>query len=206
MSDASHYVTDSGKRLEVRDICAVVEEVFHRATALAEQTGVTLTYSGHPERIYTLADEQKLERMIFNILSNAIKFTPAGGTVSAKLTRRGHRMYLSVSDSGCGIAEGQRGTVFTRYTRQPAIEDGRYGLGLGMVMIRSTAALHGGTVLVDHPQDCGTRITVSLSIRQGEATLRSPRIRVDYAGERDHGLVELSEVLPPHLYDPEIVN
>ena len=206
MSDASNFVADSGKRLEIRDICAVVDEVFHRAAALTEQTGVTLTYSGHPESIYTLADAQKLERMIFNILSNAIKFTPAGGTVTAKLTRRGGRMYLSVSDSGCGIAEEQRGTVFSRYTRQPAIEDGRYGLGLGMVLIRSTAAIHGGTVLVDHPEGCSTRITVSLAIRKGDPVLRSPRIRIDYAGERDHGLVELSEVLPPHLYDPDIVN
>lgn len=206
MSDASSYMADSGKYLETRDICAVMDELFQRAAALTEQTGVTLTYSGHPEKIYTLTDSSKLERMVFNILSNAIKFTPDGGTVSAKLTRRGSKMYLSVCDSGCGIAEAQRGTVFSRYTRQPAIEDGRYGLGLGMVLIRSTAAIHGGTVLVDHPEGCGTRITVSLSIRSGDAVLRSPRIRIDYTGERDHGLVELSEVLPPHLYDPDIVN
>ena len=206
MSDASSYAADSGRRLEVRDICAVIDEVFHNAAALTDQTGVTLTYSTHPEKVYTLADSQKLERMILNILSNAIKFTPAGGTVNAKLTRRGNKMYLTVADSGCGIADEQRGSVFARYTRQAGIEDGRYGLGLGMVLIRSTASIHGGTVLVDHPQGCGTRITVSLSIRQGEAALRSPKIRVDYAGERDHGLIELSDVLPPHLYDPEIVN
>ena len=87
-----------------------------------------------------------------------------------------------------------------------AVEDSRYGLGLGMVLIRSTAAVHGGTVLVDHPEGSGTRITVSFAIHQGEATLRSPRMRIDYAGERDHGLIELSDVLPAHLYRSELIN
>lgn len=206
MSDASRYASDVGTRQEIRDICAVLEEVFHRAAALAEEAGVSLHYSGYTESVYTLADAQKLERMVFNILSNAIKFTPKGGTINAKLTRRGAKMYLSVSDNGAGIPENLRGSVFTRYTREPVVEDGRLGLGLGMVLIRSTSALHGGTVLIDHPDGCGTRITVSFAIRQGNAALQSPRLRIDYAGERDHGLIELSEVLPPHLYDPDNVN
>lgn len=206
MSDAGRYAADTGARLEVCDISAVLQEVFHRASALAEHTDVAVQYAGHPESVYTLADAQKLERMVFNILSNAIKFTPKGGTVTAKLTRRGTKMYLSVCDSGCGIDESLRGSVFSRYTRQPGVEDGRFGLGLGMVLIRSTAALHGGTVLIDHPEGCGTRVTVSIAISHGDATLRSPRLRVDYAGERDHGLIELSDVLPAHLYDPDSVN
>ena len=75
-----------------------------------------------------------------------------------------------------------------------------------MVLIRSTAAVHGGTVLVDHPDGVGTRITISFAIRQGKATLRSPRMRIDYAGERDHALVELSDVLPAHLYRSDLIN
>ncbi len=206
MSDASRYSADTGAQLETRDIRTVLEEIFHRATALTEHTEVALHYTGFPESVYTLVDAQKLERMVFNILSNAIKFTPAGGTITAKLTRRGTRMYLSVCDSGSGIADNLRGSIFNRYTREPRLEDGRCGLGLGMVLVRSTAALHGGTVLIDHPQGSGTRITVSFAIRQGNATLRSPKLRIDYAGERDHGLIELSDVLPARLYDPEIVN
>ena len=206
MSDADRYAADTGARQEVRDICAVLDEIFHRAAVLAEHTGVTLHYTGYPESVYTLADAQKLERMVFNIISNAIKFTPKGGTVTAKLTRRSNRMYLMVHDSGSGVPENLQGSIFSRYAREPGLEDSRFGVGLGMVLIRSTAALHGGTVLVDHPDGCGTRITVSLAIRQGAATVRSPRLQVDYAGERDHGLIELSDVLPAQVYDPESVN
>ena len=62
--------------------------------------------------------------------------------------------------------------------------------------------LHGGTVLIDHPEGAGTRITMTLAIRQAPpGNLRSPRLRIDYAGERDHGLVELADVLPASLYE-----
>lgn len=206
MSDANSYSADIGSHQEIRDICAVLDEVFRHAAALTAHTAVTLNYTGHPESVYTLADTQKLERMVLNILSNAIKFTPPGGTINAKLTRRGMRMYLSVCDSGSGIPENLRGSVFSRYTREPGLEDSRYGLGLGMTLIRRTAMLHGGAVLIDHPEQVGTRITVSFAIRQGSAMVRSPRFRIDYAGERDHGLIELSDVLPAHLYDPDTIN
>ena len=206
MSDANRYAVDNGNQQEVRNISSLMDEIFSRAAVLAEHTNVTLSYTGYPEGVYTLADVQKLERMVFNMLSNAIKYTPAGSSITAKLTRRGSKMYLSLWDSGCGIAENQRSSVFSRYTRELAMEDGRNGLGLGMALIRSIATAHKGTVLVDHPEGCGTRITVSLAIRQGDTTLRSPRLRVDYAGERDHGLIELADVLPAHLYDPDTVN
>lgn len=206
MSDANSYGGDIGASQEIRDICAVLDEVFQHAAALTAHTAVTLNYTSHPESIYTLADAQKLERMVLNIISNAIKFTPPGGTINAKLTRRGMRLYLSVSDSGSGIPENLRGSVFSRYTREPGLEDSRFGLGLGMALIRRTATLHGGTVLIDHPEQAGTRITVSFAIRQGSPMVRSPRFRIDYAGERDHGLIELSDVLPAHLYDPDTIN
>lgn len=206
MSDAGRYAAESGARLEIRDLCAVLDEVFCRAADLAAEAGISLHYTGHSESIYTLADAQKVERIVYNILSNAMKFTPAGGRIEAKLTRRGNKLYLSISDNGSGIDANLNGSLFSRYLRQPTLEDSRYGLGLGMVLIRSTAALHGGTVLVDSPENAGTRITVSFSICQGDATLRSPRLQFDYAGERDHGLIELSDVLPAHLYNPESVN
>ena len=69
-------------------------------------------------------------------------------------------------------------------------------------VIRTAAAHHGGAVLIDQPEGVGTRITMTMSIRQSkQATLRSNVLRVDYAGERDHGLIELSECLPTELYE-----
>ena len=200
MSDAGRNVAAS--RQETWDIGKLFDEVFEKAEALVAHTGITLTYEGLSEDVLCLADAEQLERAVLNILSNAIKFTPKGGSIEAKLTRHGRMLRLSILDSGSGIAENVRSSVFSRYLRQPAIEDTRYGIGLGMVLIRSAAAHHGGTVLIDQPQGRGTRITMTLAIRQNtNHLLRSPVMRVDYAGERDHGLIELSDYLPAELYE-----
>ena len=207
MSDAARYLEPAEQLPEVRDITAVLGELFQKSTALTEQAGIRLTFQNLSKPVLTLADTEKLERAIYNILSNAIKFTPTGGTIEASLTQRGKLLYLTVQDSGPGVDPAIRSGIHSRYLRQPGIEDGRYGIGLGMVLIRAAAAAHGGSVLMEHPADSGTRITMTLEIRQNIAgALRSPLFRVDYAGERDHGLVELSDVLPATLYQIEHIN
>ena len=197
MSDAGRISSQQ----ETRNICSVVAEIFEKAQSLVSHTGLTLTYEGPSESVYCLADTDQQERAVLNLLSNAIKFTPKGGTIHGRLVRQGRMLHLSIQDSGSGIADDILGNVFTRYLRQPAIEDSRFGLGLGMVLIRNAASAHGGTVLIDKPDGTGTRVTMTLAIRQSEGTLlRSNTLRVDYTGERDHVLVELSETLPSTLY------
>jgi len=202
MSDASRYSTGIGTRQETREICGLLEEIFARAGELVSHGGITLSFRNFSGSIYSLVDAEKLERAVLNIISNAMKFTPKGGTIEASLTRRENMLYLQIQDNGQGIPENLRGSLHSRYLRQPAIEDGRFGIGLGMVLIRSAAAHHGGTVLIDQPEGSGTRITMTLAIRQNTNTMvRSNILRVDYAGDRDHALMELADCLPAELYD-----
>lgn len=206
MSDADRKNTGFSHG-ETMDIAAFLEEVFSQAQNLVSQAQIKLTYEGIREPIFCLVDGEKLERAVLNIISNAIKFTPAGGSIEAKLIRRGKKLYLTIQDSGSGIPENLRGNVYTRYLRQPSVEEGRLGIGLGMVIIRNAASQHGGTVLIDQPEDRGTRVTMTLAIRQStDPTVRSPIHHVDYAGGRDHGLIELSDCLPMEAYDTHKVN
>lgn len=186
---------------ELLEITGLCQEIFEKAGNLLEEIGLEVRYQGPEHRLYCLADPQELDRAVLNLLSNGAKFTPKGGTITASLTRQGRMLRLCVQDTGSGIPDDIRGSVFRRYLRQPAIEDGRFGLGLGLVLVRACASHHGGTVLIDHPPQGGTRVTMTIAIRQDNTgTLRSPVLRVDYAGERDHGLIELSEVLPADCY------
>ena len=203
MSDAYRSSQDTS-HMETRDIGTALEEIFLTAGPMIAHTGITLRFSGLNEPVYGLMDHGKLERAVHNILSNAVKFTPEGGTIDARLTRKDNMLHLTVEDSGTGIHKSIRGSIYERYRREPALEDSRHGIGLGMVLIRSAATAHGGTVLLEQPEGRGSRLTMTIAIRQSKtATVRSPMFEGDYAGGMDHRLLELSGCLPAQLYRKE---
>jgi light-regulated signal transduction histidine kinase (bacteriophytochrome) len=207
MSDGARYAEDKVPRMEYQNVCTLVGDIFDKAASLVENAGITLRFTNHPETVRSLVDGEKLERAIYNLISNAVKFTPKGGHIEAKLTRHGDTMHLTVADNGRGIPQEQFSSVYLRYLRPARVEDSRYGIGLGMVMVQSAATAHGGTVLIEQPTDGGTKITLTLKIRpQTDGNFRSPRLKVDYAGERDHGLIELSDLLPASIFNSKKIN
>ncbi len=198
MSDIGRYQTSS--RMEVRDVDAFLLELFEKARTLTEGM-VRISFEGLKYPIFSQIDPEQLERALWNILSNCIRFTPPGGAIEARLTRQEKFLRLTVEDSGSGIAEAVRADLFQRYLRQPGIEDSRYGLGLGLAIVRAAAANHGGTLLITGGKNGGTRITMTLKLRQDDSgLLRSPLFRPDYSGGFDHGLVELSDCLSADHY------
>lgn len=207
MSDASRYAQNTQPNYEIRDITSILEELFSKAGVLIRQAGIQFQFRNLPEAVYTLTDAEMLERAVYNLLSNAMKFTPQGGTIEASVIKRGQKIYLTVQDTGPGVEPGIRASIHNRYQRQPGLEDARFGIGLGMVLIRSAAAAHGGTVLMEHPAGMGARVTMTIQIRQNTTgSFRSHVLSVDYAGERDHGLMEFSESLPHQLYRKDQIN
>lgn len=202
MSDAARYACGTPV-LETRDVNAVLQEIFEQAAPLCECCGVQLHYTGLPATAHCLVDSEQLERCVYNIISNSLQSMAPGGSICAALTRRGNTLYLTVTDTGSGIPSERMGDVFTRFLRSPSLVDPGHGLGLGMTLIRGCASAHGGTVLLTPSETGGLKLTVSLPIRLNPTRLASPRIRVDYAGERSHGLIELSDSLPHTLYQPK---
>lgn len=201
MSDAARYTSEPDANQSIRNLCAIFDEAFERSAALAEHAGITLHYTSASTDVYGLADEEMLQRAVYNLISNALKFTPKGGRIDAKLTLRGSRLYLTVQDSGTGVPEKLRSSVFRRYQRSATVEDGHFGIGLGMVIVRAAAVAHGGTVLLEQPEGQGARFTMTLAVRQvSSGALRTHTVTSDYAGERDRGLLELSDVLPLSAY------
>lgn len=208
MSDGARYTEDRVSRMEYRNICALLEELFQKSAALVESAGISLHFTGYPEPIRSMVDAEKLERAVYNLISNAVKFTPKGGCIEAKLTRHGNTAHLTVTDNGSGIPKEQLRSLYFRYLRPSCVEDSRHGIGLGMVMVRAAATAHNGTVLIEQPQEGGTKVTLTMAIRpQKDGNFRSPAgLKVDYAGERDHGLIELSDLLPASSFQPKKIN
>lgn len=201
MSDAGYAPSPAFQ--ETRNIPQVFWDIFEKAHTLLEAAGVALHYKVPNQDIYGSIHVRQMERAVLNILSNAMKFLPPGGEIHAELMRRGNTLRLQIQDNGPGIPDSILGSIFTRYLRQPGIEDSRHGLGLGMVLVRETAIAHGGTVLIDRPKEGGTRVTMTIAIRQNHGTQFHSPI-TDLSGGRDQGLIELSQCLPVSVYKKEL--
>lgn len=197
MSDAQHFARPEYGKMELSEVGSVLAEVLEKVQSYLIQVNTQLYWELPNEPVYTMLDRDKLERALLNLLTNAIKFSDGDRTIHVRLKKGEHRLLLSVT-AGNTLPDAD---IFHRFQRQPMIEDPQYGLGLGMVLIRSAALAHGGSVLSDRPDPQHSRITLALPIRTSSGSeIRSPALHVDYAGERDHCLVELADVLPTEFY------
>lgn len=197
------FPASASPSMELREVGALVDEIMEKSLAYLENRNLKITYTGLNRPVFSLVSATLLERALLNLLSNAVKFTPSGGQIRISLTQKGNRLQLQVHDSGSGIADQIRKDLFCRYLRQPGIEDSRHGLGLGLVLVRSCATLHGGTLLFDTPESGGSRFTLTMTIRQtaSDRFLSPLNQWYDYTGGRDHLLVELSECLSTDYYN-----
>ncbi len=142
-------------------------ETAHRAAAAfaarAQEAGVALRVEA-PEALPPLwADGQRVEQVLSNLLGNAIRYTPAGGTVTLRVTDQGARLLFAVADSGAGIAPDDLPHVFDRFYRADASRsraDGNTGLGLSIA--KQLAEAHGGDITVTSALGAGTTFTVVL--------------------------------------------
>lgn len=200
MSDASSYKRAPFAGMQTVNLTAVIGEIVEKVQAVSADTGICISYTGPDQPILGLASEEKLERAIYNLLSNALKFSPQGSTIDVQLTK--NRNLLSFTVCNQNLEATHDHSFWSQYRREPSIEDSRFGLGLGMTLVSSVASVHGGTVLVDHPSPQETRVTMSILInKDNSGTARSPAFRIgDYAGGRDKGLLELAEILPTDSY------
>lgn len=201
MSDSYRYQQRSGAHLETTDITAVFDECMEAISTHLTPFGILTNYTGLSKAVIGLADREMLERAVYNLISNALKFMSEGSALETKLVHNGNTLSFTVQNL-CQDAMPQD-RPFGRYLREPAIEDSRNGIGLGMELVRSVAASHGGTVLVDHPNQNTTRITMTICITTGTDNMVRDTIQLpvsNYAGDRNRGLLELSEVLPASAY------
>jgi len=203
MSDLPRYDHRISYTPEAMDLNAVFSEIMEKIGAALDHTKYQLHYTGLMQIVMGYADREMLERAVSNLISNAIKFSPENSTITAKLTRNGNTLSFTVTDEGAGVMSSVPANLFQRYLREPSIEDGRHGIGLGLSLIRAVAANHGGTLLIDQPEGKGTRATMTMSIEQNEQNSFHTPILLptsDYAGGWDHALLELSEVLDANAY------
>ena len=148
-------------------LAPMIEEVLADLSPLAEKSGVTLSQSG--EDLWITGSDVLVYRAIFNLVENGVKYNRPGGSVSAAVSRRGEEAMIEIKDTGCGIPEDFRESVFQpffRVDKSRSREKG--GVGLGLSLVWEIAHLHGGDVRVRESGETGTVIELTLPISAEE--------------------------------------
>jgi signal transduction histidine kinase len=153
-------------RLSDVDIRAVVCDTLETLQPAVVAKGIAIATRFEGQAMLA-ADRDRLQQVIWNVLSNAIKFTPKGGEVRIEVTATAQDVHITVADTGSGIEPEFLPRVFDRFTQADASQARSHGgLGLGMAIVRHIVELHGGVVGVDSlGKDQGTTVTVILPIR-----------------------------------------
>ena len=145
-------------------IAAAIDAAFESVRPTAEAKGVVLVKRIEVEATSVLADPRRLQQIIWNLLSNAVRFTPGGGEVTVTARGRDNGVEIVVSDTGSGIAPEFLPHVFDRFRQGDSSTTRAHGgLGLGLAIVHDLLAMHGGTVRADSlGEGHGTTFTVWL--------------------------------------------
>lgn len=149
---------------ELMDVGDVVGLVQASIAPLAAQKSIALEYRIGEIPLF-VADAEKLRRIVENLMSNAVKFTPPGGRITFAVTHhaKAGTLEFSVADTGCGISEASQATIFDRFVQADSSASRAYGgSGLGLALVRELTEMHGGTVQLESTEGKGSTFTVSI--------------------------------------------
>jgi PAS domain S-box-containing protein len=169
---------------------AAIEAVHHAAV----EKRITLDVALADGAVLVAADTTRLQQVVWNLLANAVKFTPEGGRVSVRLARTGPRVEIQVNDTGCGIPADFLPHIFDRFSQVDSTSRRRHGgLGLGLAIVRNLVKLHGGDVRAESAgEGQGATFTITFPIADPllthETNGHSPATSVPGMGSRLAGI------------------
>jgi signal transduction histidine kinase/ActR/RegA family two-component response regulator len=170
---------ESGRlRLDVqaKDLAQVVKAAVDSMRAAAEAKSISLHEIIDTNVSLIAGDPKRLEQVVWNLISNAIKFTPKGGKVQVRLERINSHVEIIVTDNGQGIAPSSLPYVFERFWQEAQSGRSRPGIGLGLSIVKEIVALHGGTAMAhSNGVGQGSTFTVRLPLPPASAPLLEPR-------------------------------
>lgn len=152
------------------DIVAFVRNICDSFMMFADKKNIPINYSSSMDSLYMDFDEDKMGKIVMNLLSNALKFTPDGGKVDVSVERDGNDLTIKVADTGVGISDEAKKHVFERfYQAAESLNSHISGSGIGLSLVAEYAKVHNGKVEVIDNQPKGTIFIVTIPIKQALA-------------------------------------
>ncbi|HKO92294.1 MAG TPA: ATP-binding protein [Polyangiaceae bacterium] len=150
-------------RVESHDLVAYLRSLIGQVEPLAQRKNITLTLQANAQACQVWCDIERIERVFINLLSNATKFTDAGGAVDVRLTDEGPSVVVEVADSGVGFPSHMAKEVFERFFQVDMADTRRYGgAGLGLALAKALVELHDGEIWAESAPGEGARFLVRL--------------------------------------------
>ncbi len=151
------------------DIRPLLEEAIDDLSTLASNRRLSLIAELPPSLPRVLADEVRSLQIILNLLNNALKFTPSGGSVYLRAKEKDKTLIFEIQDTGLGIPKEEQVKIFDPYHRMHNDREGHSGLGLGLALCKSLVALHGGEIWVESQPGEGSTFSFSLPLVAAES-------------------------------------
>jgi PAS domain S-box-containing protein len=147
------------------DVNALIEPVIQAQKALAEERGQRLTFIPYTPLPSILGDYEQLERVVVNLISNAMNYTPLGGQIEVETQIEQSQVVIIIKDTGIGIAPADMPQIFDRFFRCDNAKLTMHGTGLGLAIVHDIVNLHHGTITVESNLNAGTTFSVRLPIQ-----------------------------------------
>ncbi len=147
------------------DIAADIQQAIRNASFSATDKRIALNYDGPVSGCYVIADQIALHEVINNLITNAIKYTNSGGTVTVLLGREGTQFVVRFKDTGIGIPKKAMQNLFTKFYRvRGGLNSGSTGTGLGLFISKSIIERHGGTITVESEEGVGSVFSLTIPV------------------------------------------
>jgi signal transduction histidine kinase len=146
----------------------LMTDTVNRLRLLAEQYNITLELDAPAELPSVRGDSNKLERVLDNLLDNALKYTPEGGLITVAACLVNGQVEVRVTDTGPGIPPEYRERIFERFTRVPGSEGRRRGLGWGLAFCRGVIEAHGGRIWLESEVGQGSTFAFTIPVERSE--------------------------------------
>lgn len=159
--DAGHFFTQPFNK----DIVNLVENIVLSIADYVESKGISITFDTEIEEKIMAFDPDAMERIILNLLSNSIKFTPSGGSIEVNIYDKLNSIVISVKDTGLGIPAEKQSLIFEKFIQvDKSLSRNREGSGIGLSLVKELVVMHNGTIELESTLGKGSEFRVELPV------------------------------------------
>lgn len=178
------------------NIISVVEEITLSVAEYVENKGISLLFDTEIEEKIIACDKEKIERIMLNLISNALKFTNPGGNITVNIFEKETNIVISVRDTGIGIPKEKQECIFDRFIQvDKSLTRNREGSGIGLSLVKALVEMHGGKIFLESEIDIGSVFSLELPIKQlaqGEEEFINSNLNANSNIEKIH--IEFSDI------------